>query len=57
MEHDLKLLTEATRSEAEDAFNEGNMIDASELNNLANELEEEVKKLAAERIKSWGRAA
>lgn len=56
-EHDLKLLAQATRQEAEDAFNEGNMIDARELNDLANELEEEVRKLAMERVRSWGRAA
>jgi hypothetical protein len=56
-EDGLKLFVQATRRESEDAFNEGNMIDAAELNRLANELEEEVKKLAMERVKQYGRAA
>jgi hypothetical protein len=56
-EDDLKLFAQATRQESQDAFNEGNMIDAAELNKLANELEEEVKRLAMERVKQYGRAA
>jgi hypothetical protein len=56
-EHNLNLLAQATREESKDSFMNGDMISARELHVLADELDEEVRKLAMERVKAYGRAA